>query len=830
MAKAVFPATWGLLVAFLCQMPDIASADGNEIPGGVAGMAASEVQARQKRVEAAQTLFAAGTRASADKSYGEAMDNFKAAFETVPDVPLLESQRLAFFKRYQSSAYRFANQLMEEARWAEAEQTLSDVLMLAQQGGIPVAVIDADIRKTLGELKSHDDRFNQALTPRHLRDVETVQSKLIIAKGYLELGDYDRAERAYSQALNVDPYNEAARRGLEEVERYRMDYFDVAYDHNRAKRLAEVRAAWESPVPPVYVDDTEIGEVGEVAGGSKVVLERKLKDIIIPSLEFSNARLVDVVEFLVQKSQELDALEPNPTKKGVNIVIDSSGSSTGEDLSQKTLTVRLTGVPLEVALKYVAQQVGMKYRVDQFAVMVVPASVADDVGLVTETFEVPPGFLNPEGASSGGGGAVADPFATTTEPTVQLVKRIDAQTFLTNNGVAFPDDGYAKFVSSTSRLVVRTTPQQMETVRNLVQSAKESGDKMAKISVRMISVKDILLHQLGMDFLLGPSNLGSTPRVFASGGTDGNAAIGVNPNDFPFTLPSGVAAGMSPVTSGLRMGDLSTSQTIADVINRDNPTAGGTSRAPGTFAVSGVFTDPQFQMVLRTLSQQKGVDNMCNIHVTVKPGQRARIEQIREFIYPTEYDPPEIPNDVGRIPLGNNVNLIGESTGLFPATPATPTAFETRNLGKVIEVEPTVSEDNKTVNMNITADFSEFVGFINYGTPIRNITFRLADGSPSIVTQNRILMPVFDATKETTNVSVWDGQTVAIGGLHEETITDGEDKVPYLGDLPVLGRAFRSSVENRTKRAMIIFVSVRLIDPGGNPINPTLQDVEIASQ
>lgn len=829
MATAALPAVWGLLAVFLCHYPGSTSADGNSVPGGVAGVAATEVQKRQHQVEAAQTLFAAGSRASADKSYGEAMDNFKAAFETMPEVPAVESQRIAFFKRYQSSAHLFANQLIEEARWAEAEQTLSNVLELAQQGGISVTLIDPDVRKTLGELKNHDDRFNQALSPRHLRDIETVESQLIVAKGYLELGDYDRAERAYHRALNVDPYNEAARHGLEEVERYKMNYYDAARDHTRAKKLAEVSAAWESPVPPIFVDDSEIGEVSEVAGGGKVMLEKKLRDIVIPSLEFNNARLADVIEFLVQKSQELDTLEPDPLKKGVNIIVDSSGSLNGEDLSQSVVSIRLSRVPLGVALKYVAQKVGMKYRVDQFAVTVIPESVSENTGMVTETFEVPPGFLNPEGAGGGAAGPT-DPFSTTQESAGNLVKRIDAQTFLTNNGVVFPDGSYAKFISATSRLVVRNTPQQMETVRNLVQSARDSGEKLAKISIRMISVKDVVLRQLGMDFLLGPSNLGgSTPRVFAAGGTDGNVAVPTDPANFPFVSPNGAPVGMNPVTSGLRMGDLATNQSIEDVINRDNPTA-ATGRAPGTFAISGVFTDPQFQSVFRLLSQQKGVDTMCNIHVTTKPGQLARVEQVREFIYPTEYDPPEIPNETGVIPDGANRRLVGESTGLFPATPATPTAFETRNLGKVVEVEPTVSQDNKTVNLNITADFTDFVGFINYGTPIRNARFRLADGTPSTVTENRILMPVFDVTKETTNVSVWDGQTVAIGGLHQNAITDGEDKVPYLGDLPVLGSAFRSSTRDTTRQAVVIFVSVRLIDPGGNPINPSLRDVEFAGQ
>ena len=81
---------------------------GNDVEDGIAGFAALEVQKRQHLVKSAQTLFTAGSHAFADKSYGEAMDNYKAAFETLPSVPAVEDQRRVFFKRYQLTALRFA--------------------------------------------------------------------------------------------------------------------------------------------------------------------------------------------------------------------------------------------------------------------------------------------------------------------------------------------------------------------------------------------------------------------------------------------------------------------------------------------------------------------------------------------------------------------------------------------------------------------------------------------------------------------------------------------------------------------------------------------------
>ncbi len=70
-------------------------------------------------------------------------------------------------------------------------------------------------------------------------------------------------------------------------------------------------------------------------------------------------------------------------------------------------------------------------------------------------------------------------------------------------------------------------------------------------------------------------------------------------------------------------------------------------------------------------------------------------------------------------------------------------------------------------------------------------------------------------------MSVFDGQTVVLGGLIREDVQKIEDKVPLLGDIPLLGRLFRSSVDQHLKRNLVIFVSARLINPAGEPVRTT---------
>src|SRR5439155_22256973 len=77
-------------------------------------------------------------------------------------------------------------------------------------------------------------------------------------------------------------------------------------------------------------------------------------------------------------------------------------------------------------------------------------------------------------------------------------------------------------------------------------------------------------------------------------------------------------------------------------------------------------------------------------------------------------------------------------------------------------------------------------------------------------------LPRFRARQVHSKVHVWDGQTVVLGGLVSDNVTSIKDKVPILGDLPLVGRFFRSESKNAQKKNLVIFVTRTIIDPAGN--------------
>lgn len=815
---------------------------------GAPGIATSYVIRMQEQVKKADDAALRGSQLMADGDFEGAVEQYRNAIELLPDAPMTEQRRRAYVKQYARAATTLARQYADSGRYDEAMGLIEDVLR-------PTVAPDNLAAKRLLEQLNDPLYYSPALTPEHLERVRKVKRALLAGQGYRDYGDFDRAEREYHRALSIDRYNSAARHSLEEVERYRLNYYDVARNQTRATFMREISEGWEMPVPTnIDIPDIAIGV--NTATQAIIDNEEKLKSIIIPSLEFSDTPLRDALQFIQQKSVELDFNETDPTRKGINIILNVDGGPGvpaapvgggggdgfgfegggggaaigGGGIVDTPITLRLSNVPLGEALRYTTNLAQLKYKVEANAVVVVPLSTPDK-DLFTNQYTVPPTFLSGGGGSGGGAAAPVDPFAAPAADTGPAIERKTARQVLENAGITFPPGATAIYNPGTSTLIVKNTPDQMELVEAYIDSIKTGVEKQIYITSKFIEISDEVGKELGFDWMLGGFNLGAAPRVFASGGTTGTAVGAGAATDFSFTSPFTAQAvggrtginGGGPVTSALRSGTRAIDTNSIDALIAE--AAGGTvaqnTPAPAVFGIAGVFTDPQFQLMIRALNQKKGVDLLSAPSVMARSGNRAKIEVIREFIYPTEYDPPEIPNEIGTGLIG------GGGVGAFPVTPATPTAFEVRNTGVTLEVDPVLGADNYTIDLNLAPEVVEFDGFINYGSPINATGTNAAGATTTVVlTDNRIEMPVFNTRKVTTQVTIWDGQTVALGGLIREDIQDVEDKIPFLGDLPVVGRLFRSEVELHLKRNLTIFVKAVIQDPAGQPIHGLLEDEE----
>src|SRR5688572_1556542 len=150
-----------------------------------------------------------------------------------------------------------------------------------------------------------------------------------------------------------------------------------------------------------------------------------------------------------------------------------------------------------------------------------------------------------------------------------------------------------------------------------------------------------------------------------------------------------------------------------------------------------------------------------------------------------------------------------QNPAAIPAQTPITTALST---GQVMDVIPFVSADGYTIQLNLVPTFTEFLG---YDQETARQFRTVVQGLPVQDTP----LPRFRVRQVATTAVVWDGQTVVLGGLIAESVRKVREKVPVLGDIPFVGRLFRSESSDSTKVNLVIFVTPTIIDPAGNRVH-----------
>jgi len=140
-------------------------------------------------------------------------------------------------------------------------------------------------------------------------------------------------------------------------------------------------------------------------------------------------------------------------------------------------------------------------------------------------------------------------------------------------------------------------------------------------------------------------------------------------------------------------------------------------------------------------------------------------------------------------------------------------------LGPVLDVVPYISADGFTIQMTIIPTIKEFEGYDLDNARLFTAQAQSVGASAANPLQQITPLPIFRLRQVVTSTTVWDGQTVVLGGLLLEQTTRFKDKVPLLGDLPLIGRLFRSEATQASKTSLVIFVTPTIIDPAGNRVH-----------
>ncbi len=804
-----------ILRTLLCGVIPLLPSSGNAQQSGVVGQSEREIRILQERSDWARNQIAKAQTALSDqdfngRDYESAFAYSKSALDALPEGGVATANlRAMAMDTFSKASLALAQLRISEGRYQDAE------LVVATATGKPYNSNYAPLVLLQKDL-NNPDRFNRTMTPGFISKVEQVKQLLAEAQGKYDSGRFDAAFNDYQKVLNLDPQNMAARLGMEQVDKERSDYAQTAYNERRSEMIDQVARAWELPVPKFDTGASTIVEQNPIEVKGTGSISRKLQEIRIPQITFSEDSVREAIEKLQKKSKTLDTTETDPVKKGVNIVLKLDPARESMDGGTK-INLSLNDIPLGDVLKYIASAASLKVKIEPYAVAIVPLSEPTET-LIAKEYKVPPSFIS---SSSG-----TTPPAGNTPGQIPTVGKSGAKEFLESQGVTFPPGATATYLASSSKLLVKNTQANLDLIDSLVEVSLATPPSQVEIEARFLEVTQNNLQELGFDWLLGAFQLPGGSGAYGGGGTAGN--MKGNLGQYPFTQGGGATAPPIGSINGNNTGNLTAGNRTGSAAVRANALDGllfgsPTGPAAGVLALAGIFTNPQFQVVLRAVNQQKGVDLVSAPKVTVTSGRKATINITRKFPYPKEYSPPTVPQTQG----GGGIN---------PATPATPSSFETRPVGVLLEAQPTVGPDGYTIDLELSPQITEFQGFVNYGSPIQtigNITVPnpLPEGQPIVVgtrtlvlTPNTILQPVFSVRQVDTHVTLLDGQTVILGGLLREDVQKVQDKTPILGDAPLVGSLFRSSSSQRTKRNLLIFVTAGLLDPAGQPLIKAIEN------
>ena len=836
---------------------------------------AQETARRKADENKAKLLLQEGRTAYAEGKYTIALEKYKASWKTLPQGPANNCLREYLVQVIGDASIAVAIEYSKVGRYDEAEQLLLDVLKRDPN--------NKRARKVLSELRD-PVRNNPALTPSHVKDVEEVQRLLELAWGQYNLGLYDDANKTFAQVLKIDPYNTAARNGQEEVNKRRMNYYKHARNSVRSEALAQVDQTWvisnNEDLPDIELSG---GEVPVVHSERQIQNAQNLGKMQINNVNFEDTSIEDALEFLRGEARR-NAVQVNfrferPVSAPTTSVAASSSDDDEEELDDEEDTeeevevvetssasaampmiarLKVSNVTGQELLQMICDQSGCQYRVEDTGIVVYQTGAGIE-RMFKRRWKVARDFFVTTSSEESD-----DEDDAWSEEGGSKVVKIDAVAALRAAGASFPKGASAQYSARTGMLTVENTADNLDFVEEVINDYRRKLPQMIKVSARFVEVSQTNEEELSFDWVVNPFSVANNGSTYLGGVSGQNSNPVRTMNDFvssggsafaenyggssswPISSSSsGLTDSRSPIdnglmTGGLRSGSGALSGSSMDALVSAGSAASNTAKtvAPGILSLSGIYDSGSFQMIMRGLSQKKGVDIMSAPSLVARPGELeytpdpdplasdqngdngcAKIEVIRRFIYPSAYDAPEIGSNGGGGNWGNNGNNNSWGGNSMPiASPANPSEWAVEEVGIVMRFKVDEEDGNDIIKFNhFEIRVVNFEGFVNYGSPITAGIANETQIEHITLTENRIDMPIFSRRYINSNPCIYDGHTIAIGGMIEDNVQKVEDKVPVFGDLPLVGRFFRSNAESHVRKNLMIFVTAEKIDPTGKP-------------
>ena len=389
----------------------------------------------------------------------------------------------------------------------------------------------------------------------------------------------------------------------------------LSYKATKAEAMAKVRETWSPPIMEEVKLPEKMDKPGTVEKQTEAEkLRERMSSIIIPKIEFRDANIQDVVDFLAEASQASD-----PQQVGVNFVLNlqgmgGAGAQAVEEVERVdsfgdmgdfgdvfdddimademtmeptnnnglSLTLNLHRISLLDAIKTITQITGLRYRIEGNIVIISPQGVVSSQ-IVTRMYPVQPTIIDVvierDDSNIDKGGDFVEMGAKTS------MSRADVKKFFQNAGVPFPQGTSITYNQGISQLIVANTPENLEMFERILAQLNVIPNQV-EIEARFIEIAENDLRELGLEWILNDN--WEIANKKGSGPIGSQERVQVNENAYGFTQ------GLRFFSQSAQSGSITPNSTI---------TQGADAMLGGILSISSILTNPELSVVLHALDQ-----------------------------------------------------------------------------------------------------------------------------------------------------------------------------------------------------------------------------------
>lgn len=745
-------------------------------------------------------MFKEGSRLLIEKKFDQARDSFIKAqrlFEKFSSdefrdrVAACQQMIKQCYISKAKEAMRLADERVQARDFEEAVKLCEEAIKYCPEERTALEEKISYYRKRQEAARTRDETAPDRLMPDLAREQYDIEVLLQQGRELADKGEYTKALRKFQEVLLIDPYNATALQNVLATNS-KIEWIGTQrFAPTLRKMVTEVEWKFAIPITPDSdgVTGTDLLIDGPVKQAEKEesALQKKLDSIIIPRIDFEDVTVATAVKNLRDQSRLYD-----PERLGVNIFLRRSdnsalaatpGGAPGADpgmaqpnpglaapdaaagntvpSDERRITLGGTNRSLMDVIVHLCKRANMRYRVEKYAVVLAPQDVALD-DMETQIFPVEQSAL----ASIPGGGE----------------DRAALRKFFVENGVDFPIGSKIVYDTRISRLIITNTVENLRLVSNVISEVLDQQEPMVQVMVKFIEISQSDLKELAFNY-----------------------QVAINAN----VPPGGHTVVMQNNSNELLRYYRDTGGDAAATTTR-NPVQESTfsyiwENSDGTRITGSMFA----------LNWADSADVLASPRVTTLPGQTAHIEMVTERFFPEDWETVDLKSSDSSSSSSNGNSTTSSSWITTRADPQPKFESEPRKLGIVFDITPEVDRERRTITAPIVFPIQTFSGWMVFDARTTS-----TDGESNSDDDSYFKMPIFDRREINTMITVYDGDTVVLGGVAADTTSSILDKIPVLGDLPFLGRFFQSHYTNAEKRNLLVFLTCKLVKPDGTPFFP----------